>query len=39
MNDKIRDLLNQLALVEEDLRQALHEQETRVFFQIIKIIM
>ena len=34
MNDKIRDLLNQLALVEEDLRQALHEQETRVFFQI-----
>ena len=34
MNDNIRDLLNQLALVEEDLRQALHEQETRVFFQI-----
>jgi hypothetical protein len=34
MNDKIRDLLNQLALVEEDLRQALQGQETRVFFQI-----
>lgn len=34
MNDKIRDLLNQLELVQEDLRQALHEQETRVFFQI-----
>jgi hypothetical protein len=34
MNDRIRQLLNQLAVVEEELSQAIHEQETTVFFQI-----
>lgn len=34
MNDKIRHLLNQLAAVEEELSQAIHQQETSVFFQI-----
>jgi hypothetical protein len=34
MNDRIRQLLNQLAVVEEELSQAIHEQESSVFFQI-----
>ena len=34
MNDKIRHLLNQLGKIEEELSEAIHEQETSVFFQI-----
>jgi hypothetical protein len=34
MNDKIRELLRQIGALEDELRSALHEQETRMFFQI-----
>ena len=34
MNDKIRNLLAQMAALEDDLRTALHEQESSVLFQI-----
>ena len=34
MNEKIRLLLDQMAALEEDLRQAVHEQEASVLFQI-----
>jgi hypothetical protein len=34
MNDRIRHLLDQMAILEEDLRTALHEQETSVLYQI-----
>jgi hypothetical protein len=34
MNDRIRHLLSQLTALEDDLRSALHEQETSVLFQI-----
>ena len=34
MNDRIRHLLDQMAVLEEDLRVAVHEQETSVLFQI-----
>jgi hypothetical protein len=34
MNDKIRHLLDQMAAIEEELRLAVHEQETSIFFQI-----
>ena len=34
MNDKIRDLLAQIHTLDEELRTALHEQETRVLFEI-----
>ena len=34
MNDRIRHLLDQMALLEEDLRVALHEQEANALFQI-----
>ena len=34
MDDRIRRLLNQISALEEDLRAAIHEQETSVFFQI-----
>ena len=34
MNDKIRQLLTQIGALEDDLRTALHEQETRMFFEI-----
>lgn len=34
MNDKIRLLLEQISTLDEELRTALHEQETRVLFEI-----
>lgn len=34
MNDRIRHLLDQMSLLEEDLRMALHEQEASALFQI-----
>lgn len=34
MNDKIRNLLAQIGGLEDELRTALHAQETRMFFQI-----
>jgi hypothetical protein len=34
MNDQIAQLLAQMAALEEDLRSAVHEQESRMFFQI-----
>ncbi len=34
MNDRIRHLLDQISALEEDLRLALHEQETSALFQI-----
>ena len=34
MNDKIRQLMTKMALLEEDLRTALHEQESKMFFEI-----
>ncbi len=34
MNDRIRQLLAQMAVLEEELRVALHEQDTNVLFQI-----
>lgn len=34
MNERIRGLLGQMAAIEEELRAALHEQETRALFEI-----
>jgi len=34
MNDRIQNLLNQMAALEDDLRTALQEQQTSMFFQI-----
>jgi len=34
MNDRIRSLLSQMGALEEELRDALHEQETGLLFQI-----
>ena len=34
MNDRITKILAQMATLEEDLRTAVHEQESRMFFQI-----
>lgn len=34
MNDKISQILAQMAALEEDLRQAVQEKESRIFFQI-----
>ena len=34
MNDRIRQLLDQMAALEDDLRVALHEQESSVLFEI-----
>ena len=34
MNDRIRHLLDQMSVIEEDLRVAIHEQEASVLFQI-----
>ena len=34
MNDRIHHLLTQMAALEEDLREALHEQETSALFEI-----
>jgi hypothetical protein len=34
MTDKIRDLLGQIAKLEEQLQARLHEQESRIVFQI-----
>lgn len=34
MNDRIRDLLNQMTALEDEMRTALHEQETKMFFEI-----
>jgi hypothetical protein len=34
MNERIRELLNQMASLDDELRSALHEQEQRVAFQI-----
>ncbi len=34
MNDRIRHLLDQMSALEEDMRVALHEQETSALFQI-----
>ena len=34
MNDKINQLLSQMAALEAELRTAVHQQESRVFFQI-----
>ena len=34
MNDRIAQLLAQMAAIEDELRTAVHDQESRVFFQI-----
>jgi hypothetical protein len=34
MNDRISQILAQMAALEEDLRSAVHDQESRMFFQI-----
>ena len=34
MNDRIRGLLNQMAALEDEMRTVLHEQETKMFFEI-----
>ena len=34
MNDRINQILGQMAALEEELRSVVHEQESRVFFQI-----
>ncbi len=34
MNDRITQILAQMAALEEDLRSAVHDQESRMFFQI-----
>jgi hypothetical protein len=34
MDDRIRSLLKEISLLEDELRTALHERESRVFFQI-----
>jgi hypothetical protein len=34
MNDRINEILNQMAALEADLRAAVHDQESRMFFQI-----
>lgn len=34
MNDQINNILNQMAALEADLRTAVHDQESRMFFQI-----
>ncbi|HEX9390341.1 MAG TPA: hypothetical protein VF928_03400 [Usitatibacteraceae bacterium] len=34
MNDRIRSLLNQISALEDEMRIALHEQETKMFFEI-----
>jgi hypothetical protein len=34
MNDRIHQILGQLALLEDELRSAVHDQESRMFFQI-----
>ena len=34
MNDRIQHLLTQMAVLEDDLREALHEQETSMLFEI-----
>ncbi len=34
MDDRIRRLLDQITSLDEELREALHEQETRLFYQI-----
>jgi hypothetical protein len=34
MNDRIRNLLNQMTALEDEMRTALHEQETKMFFEI-----
>ena len=34
MNERIRQLLTQMTALEDDLREALHEQETSMLFQI-----
>lgn len=34
MNDRISQILAQMAVLENDLRSAVHDQESRVFFQI-----
>jgi hypothetical protein len=34
MNDRINQILSQMAVLEEELRGAVHDQESRMFFQI-----
>ena len=34
MNDRINQILSQMAVLEEELRSAVHDQESRMFFQI-----
>ncbi|MEO8102518.1 MAG: hypothetical protein ABI790_08325 [Betaproteobacteria bacterium] len=34
MNDRIRSLLNQMTALEDEMRAALHETETKMFFEI-----
>ena len=34
MNDRINQILNQMAVLEEELRTAVHDQESRMFFKI-----
>jgi hypothetical protein len=34
MNDRIRNLLNQMTALEDEMRTALQDQETRMFFEI-----
>jgi len=34
MNDRIHQILSRMAALEDELRSAVHEQESRMFFQI-----
>jgi hypothetical protein len=34
MNDRINEILGQMAFLEEELRSVVHEQESRMFFQV-----
>ncbi len=34
MNDRIRNLLNQMTALEDEMRTLLHDQETKMFFEI-----
>ena len=34
MNDRINQILNQMAVLEEELRTAVHDQQSRMFFRI-----
>jgi hypothetical protein len=34
MNDRINQILNEMAVLEDELRTAVHDQESRMFFKI-----